>query len=862
MAYDPALQRAFQLFQTGQFAQAEGECRQLLAKRPNHADALQLLGLLANRVGKAEMAVEFLRKAIAADPRVKDYYNNLGVILTIQGRLEEARGTYHDALALDPDNVEFLNNLAIASHRANRLTEALDAAERAVALKPDFAAAHCNKGKTLHGMGKLEEALAAFHRALALKPDLAEAQASMGALLNDLGRPDEALTACRRALEIQPNLDHAHNNLGNALIALERADEALVAYQRAIQIEPKKALFHYNAAIAHQNLGQALQSIEAYHRAVSLEPNYPKAFNNLGVVLLSLHRFQEALDALQRAVTIKPDYAEAWNNLGDALRNLGRSTEAIEAIRRALTLKPDDAKPANNLGLALISAGRPEEAVDAFRRAIASDPNDAEIYNNLGNVLKDIGPHEEAIEVLQRAMAIDPKYASPYNNLAIVLMNMGRIEESLETYRRAVDLDPSNASIHSNLVLSLHYLHGNDGAATLSEARRWNSRHGEPLRKTIAPHANSRDPDRRLRIGHISNDFREHSVSRFLQPLFQNHDHERCEIVGYSDVWSPDSHTALLRGCANQWHDIIGKSDESVAEMIRGHGIDILVDLMGHTARNRLLVFARKPAPVQISYLGYPGTTGLATMDYRLTDALADPPRLTEAFHCETLIRLAKTNWCFAPLANLPDVGPLPASQGQPICFGSFNRLAKLSPQTLDLWAAMLRAIPNSRLSLKDISLQEQAIRDHVHKSFNARGIGPERLELVGPKSARADHFRSYGEVDIALDPFPYHGTTTSCEALWMGVPMVTLAGTTHVARVGVSLLSNLGLPDLIARTEEEYLSIAVGLANDLPRLAEIRRTLRDRMKSSPLMNGREFARDVEAAYRDVWRRWCAGGSR
>ncbi len=856
MATDPAIQRAFQLFHAGQLAQAEGECRQILAHRPQQADAIQLLGLIAHRLGKVDVAIELLRRAIAANPRVKDFYNNLGVMLTMQGQLDEARAAYQGALVLDPGNVEFLNNLAVASLRANRLDEALDAAEQAVKAKPDFAEAHCNRGKILHGLGKLPEGRAAFGRALVLKPDLAEAHAGIGAVLTDLGQAEEALVSCNRALKLQPNLADGHNSLGNTLIALDRAEEALAAYVRALELQPKKALFHYNAGIAHQKLGQASQSIEAYRRAVALDPEYARAFNNLGVILLSLHRFDEGLEVLKKAVAIKPDYAEAWNNLGDALTNLGRSSEAIDAIRRAQALTPEDARPANHLGLVLNEAGRPEEAVDAFRRAIASDPN-AQHYNNLGNVLKDIGPNDEAMAALQRAMAIEPGYASPHNNLAIVLMNMGRIEESLAEYRQAVDLEPSSPSNHSNLVLSLHYLHGDDGAATFAEARRWDTRHGEPLRKSILPHGNNRDPERRLRVGYVSSDFREHSVSKFLDPLFRNHDHKRFEIFGYSDVWHTDSTTAILRGCADQWHEIVGKSDESVAEMIRGHGIDILVDLTGHTARNRLLVFARKPAPVQINYLGHPGTTGLAAMDFRLTDGWADPPGLTEDFHSETLLRLPKTNWCFAEPQGVPDVGPLPASESGTICFGSFNRLAKLSPRTLDLWATLLMAVPNSRLLMKERSLDEAAVRDHLIKSFDARGIGAQRLEIVGPKSERGDHFRSYGQADMALDPFPYHGTTTTCEALWMGVPVVTLAGKAHVSRVGVSLLTNVGLPEMIARNEEEYVSIAARLAADLPRLAEIRRTLRDRMSASPLMNGRAFAQDMEAAYRDVWRRWC-----
>jgi protein O-GlcNAc transferase len=854
---DPAMQRAFHLFHAGQLAQAEGACREILSRQPRQADAIQLLGLIAHRAGKVDVAIELLRRAIAADPRVKDFHNNLGVMLTMLGRLDEARAAFQGALALDPGNAEFLNNLAVASLRANRLEEALDAVERAVKGRPDFAEAYCNRGKVLHGLGKLAEARAAFARALVLKADLAEAHAGMGAVLNDLGLPEEALVACRHAVEVQPNLADGHNSLGNALIALDRAEEALAAYLRAVELQPKKALFYYNAGIAHQKLGQASESIEAYQRAVALEPGYARAMNNLGVVLLSLHRFGDGLEVLKKAVAIKPDYAEAWNNLGDALTNLGRSGEAIDAIRRALALSPEDARPANHLGMALNDAGRPEEAVDAFRRAIVSDPNDAEHYNNLGNVLKDIGPNDEAVAVLQRAMAIKPGYASPHNNLAIVLSNMGRIEESLAEYRRAVELEPSSPSNHSNLLLSLHYLHGDDGAATFAEARRWDARHGEPLRKLIAPHGNDRDPRRRLRVGYISSDFREHSVAKFVEPLFGNHDHERFEIVGYSDVWHTDSTTAMLRGFADQWHEIVGKSDEAVAEMIRGDGIDILVDLTGHTARNRLLVFARKLAPVQISYLGHPGTTGLAAMDYRLTDGLADPVGMTEGFHSESLVRLAKTNWCFAEPVGVPDVGPLPVIERGAICFGSFNRLTKLSPRTLDLWAKVLKAVPNSRLMVKERSLDEQAVRDHLVESFAARGIGVERLEIVGPKRERGEHFQSYGRADIALDPFPYHGTTTTCEALWMGVPVVTLAGSTHVSRVGVSLLTSVGLPEMIARDEDAYVSIAAGLASDLPRLAEIRQSLRERMRASSLMNGREFARDVEAVYREVWGRWC-----
>jgi protein O-GlcNAc transferase len=788
MPLDPAFQSALQLYQTGHFDQAEESCRRLLEKRPDHADALQLLGLLSHRTGQADAAVELIRKAIAANPRVQEYYNNLAVILTTQGRLEEAVAAYRNALALKPDNAQCLHNLAIALRQMNRLPESLKALDQSLALKPNFAQAHHNRGKALEGLGKRAEALAAYRQALALKPDLAEAHSSLGALLVDLGQAHEAVAACSRALELDPKLADAYSNLGNALGALGRGDEALAAYQRAVELDPRNALFHYNLGIALKNAGDIEKAVAATRRAVELKDDYFQAWNNLGVLLLNMLRVETAREALERATAIKPDYAEAWSNLGLALKESGRISDALNAVRRALALNPND--------------------------------------------------------------------ASAHNNTGIILTEMARLEEAMQSHRKAVEINPDDAAMHSNLVFCFHYQRGDDGPGGLKEAKLWDSRHGQPLRNSIPPHVNNRDPDRRIRVAYITNDFLEHPINRFLQPLIQNHDHAKFEIICYCDVWNPNPATSLPRDTVDQWHEIMGMSNESLAELIRRDAIDILVDLTGHTSCNRLKAFARKPAPVQISYLGYPATTGLATIDYRLTDALADPPGMTDAFCSETLLRLPRTNWGFAPPAGAPD--PPATRQARPIRFGSFNRVAKLSPQTLDLWAATLAAIPNSRLLIKDRAMEDSAIRDRIGKSFADRGIDPQRLELIGRHRGFAEHFQSYGQVDIALDTFPYHGTTTTCDALWMGVPIVTLAGKTHVARVGVSLLTNLGLGEWIAHSPDEYASIAAELARDTAGLAELRRTMRARMQASPLMDGPQFAHDVEAAYHDVWRRWCA----
>ena len=306
----------------------------------------------------------------------------------------------------------------------------------------------------------------------------------------------------------------------------------------------------------------------------------------------------------------------------------------------------------------------------------------------------------------------------------------------------------------------------------------------------------------------------------------------------------------------------VGWTDERVADKVWENKIDILVDLAGHTAGNRLRVFARKPAPVQVSYLGYPGSTGLSEMDYRLTDSLADPPGKTELLHSEKLLRLPVCNWCFNEPDDAPMVGPLPAYAAGSICFGTFNNFTKASPAIMDMWAAILNAVPSSRLIMKFRGLGEKSVRQQIHQCFASRGVRAERLEIRGHEPNPVSHLKAYNEVDIALDTFPYHGTTTTCEAMWMGVPVVTLAGSSHVSRVGVSLLSSVGLPEMIAQTPQQYVEIAVGLARDLPRLADLRLTLRPRMRASPLMDAPRFARDIEAAYRQMWRIWCAGGER
>jgi protein O-GlcNAc transferase len=438
-------------------------------------------------------------------------------------------------------------------------------------------------------------------------------------------------------------------------------------------------------------------------------------------------------------------------------------------------------------------------------------------------------------------------------------LDKGQLDEAIAAFRRAISVRPTFIEAHSNFLLALNYQADSDPGTIAEEHRRWSRQHAGSFRQLARRHDNDRDPNRPLRVGFVSADFREHAVSRFLLPLFQHHHPDACRIICYSDVSNPDAMTDRLRSCADEWHDITGNADVRVADRIREDKIDILVDLAGHTAGNRLRVFAIKPAPVQVTYLGYPATTGLPEIDYRLTDPLADPPGQTESFHTEKLWRLPVCNWCYGEPEDAPPVRP--SRPDAPICFGTFNSFAKASPAVMDLWAAILKATPASRLIIKSRGLGSRAIGEQISRFFESRGLPADRLEILGKEPDFRAHLDLYNQVDIALDTFPYHGTTTTCEALWMGVPVVSLAGPSHVSRVGVSLLNCIGLPDLIAQSPQEYVSIAVKLAADLPRLAELRRSMRDRMRASPLMDAPRFARDIEAAYRQMWHIWCQSDS-
>jgi len=737
------------------------------------------------------------------------------------GRLAEAEALYRQILSAQPHHAGALHFLGLIAHGAGRHRLAVDLMRQSITFDPDNPIAHSNLGEACRAIGRVDEAMDACRRAIQIMPDFPNAHLNLGNALRDRGDLDQAVAAFRRALQLKPDYLEALGNLGHALRECGRLDEAVAAFRRALQIKPDLPEAHYNLAIALREAGQLDEAIAANRRAVELRPGFPNAHSNLGNALRERGQLDDAIAECRRALQLKPDFPEAHNNLGNALRDRGQLDEAMAAYRSALQFKPDYPEAHYNLGVALRERGRLDEAIVAYQSALQRKPDFPEAHNNLGDALKELG----------------------------------ELDEAIASFRRAFQRTPEFAAARSNLVYALHFHPNHDQRTIAEEHGRWNRQFSDPLKQLLQPHANDRDPNRRLRVGYVSPDFRDHPVGRHAWPLFRGHDRERVEILCYSGVVRPDRITERLRELSAGWRNTVGVLDARLAEMIREDAVDILVDLALHTAGNRLPVFAWQPAPVQVSWLGYPGSTGMPGIGYRFTDACMEPPGEESAWSAEEPVRLPDCWCCFEPADDSPEVNALPAASGAGVTFGSLNNFAKVHDGVLALWARALHAVKRSRLLM---FCPEGRARERVRAFFGARGIGAERLELAC-FLPRHEYLSLYHRIDLALDPFPFNGMTTTCDALWMGVPVLTLPGAMPAARAGLSLLSSIGLAELAASSEDDYVRLATELAADLPRLANLRATLRARMLASPLMDAPLFAGNVETAYRSMWRRWCSG---
>ena len=677
-------------------------------------------------------------------------------------------------------------------------------------------------------------------------------------VFKDQGKLDEAVACYRRALQLDPNDAEVHNNLGTAFKDQGKLDEAVACYRRALELKPDYAEAHYNLGVAFRDQGKLDEAVACCRRALELKPDFAEAHNNLGIALNDQGKLDEAVACYRRALELKPDFAEAHNNLGVALNRQGSSDEAATCCRRALELKPDFADAHCNLGIVLRVQGKLDEATASYRRAVELKPAHAAAHCNLGNTLEDQGNFDEAVACYHRALELQPDFAEAHNNLGNALKDRGKLDEALACYRRALELKPDFVSAHNNLLCALQYCTGVTPAALAEAHAEYDRRHAAPLRGAFAQHENVRDRHRRLRLGFISPDLGRHPVGVFLVRVLENLSQEQYETICYSDRIVKDDLTHRLQAAATQWRDTIGISDQQLAEQIRADRIDILFDLAGHTADNRLLVFARKPAPIQIAWIGYEGTTGLAAMDHLLADRHV-LPQGTEHYYRERVLRMPEGYLCYDPPEAAPPIGPPPSLAKGYASFGSFNNPAKIGPEVVAVWAEILRRAATARLVLKYRGLGDPTVKRQYFDLFAAHHVEPQRLELL-PSSSYAEYLAAYQQVDVTLDPFPFSGSATTCDALWMGVPVVSCPGETFASRHSLSHLSSVGLTETIARDLKEYVELAVSLAGDLPRLAALRAGLRQRMAASPLCDGKRFATNFMSMLQDVWEQWIGSG--
>ena len=654
-----------------------------------------------------------------------------------------------------------------------------------------------------------------------------------------------------------PNHADALHMLGVLEIQTGNYAAAVDLIRKAISLSPSLAAIaqtHSNLAKALRHLGKLADSIAAFREAVRLNPNLLDVRQGLGEALMAAGQFEEAISFLSEIVRLQPERAGNHLHLADALNAAGKLDDAIASYRQAIQIDPNLIEARNNLGNALQAAARLDEAIVTLQRAVQLRPDYAEAHSNLGNACCSKGRLDDAVAAFGQAIRLKTDFAKAHNNLGTALKDMGQLDDAIAAYRKAIDLDPNYHRAHSNLLYALHFHPGWDPKSILEEHRRWNEAYARGLVGAAQPHANDRNPDRPLRIGFVSPNFCLHPVGRFLLPILRSLDRVRFRPYCYSDVLCPDDMTASFRGLAAHWRDTAGLTDQRLAGAIREDRVDILFDLAMHMAGSRMLLFARKPAPVQVTYLAYCSTTGLDAMDYRLTDPHLDPPGSSDGYYSEQSIRLPETYWCFEPAIPSLQVGALPAIESGHITFGCLNNFCKVSQPALELWMELLQAVPSSKLI---VHAKEGSHRRRLLDLFKSRELDQKRLSFC-PKLSLVDYLNVYNKIDIALDPFPCNGGTTTCDAFWMGVPVVTLAGNSGVGRGGVSVLTNLGLGELIAQTPRQYLQIARDLAFDVSRLSLLRHSLRKHMEQSPLMNGRRFGRNFGAACREMWQSHCA----
>jgi predicted O-linked N-acetylglucosamine transferase (SPINDLY family) len=704
-----------------------------------------------------------------------------------------------------------------------------------------------------HRAGRLREAESLYRQVLQADPNQPDALHLLGSLALQAGDSPKALELTQGAIQLMPAVAVYHNTLGSVLFRQGQLLAAEQAYRRALSLDSKSpdTLNNLGNVVAAQS--RIDEAVAAYQSALALRPNDAVTHYHLGIALKRLTRRDEAINAFRGAIRLDPNFAEAHNNLGSLLCENGDAAAAVETLKTAIRLRPQFAEALSNLAIALGETEDIAGARLALDEALRCDPTSERLQFNRAFFLQVHGGLDEAVKIFRDAVHRSPSSAVAQVYLGQALRDQGQLDEAIVHLRAAVDARPDDAAIRSNLIFTLHHYLNAAGEQIQAELAEYAKRHSDQLQPLVGSQKAVEEPNRQLRVGYVSADLHDHPVGRLMLLLLGEHDRTRFHITCYSNGARFDSISHSLRAAADQWCDIKHLSDRQVAESVRADRIDLLVDLSVHSSGNRLLVFALKPAPVQLTFAGYPGSTGLRQIDYRITDRYLEPPEAPDSDrYAEQPIRLPNSFWCFRSddTCNIP-IGDPPAASAGYLTFGCLNNFWKINEPMLELWARILRSVGSSRLLLL---ADPGTHRLKTARALEERGVDPKRVDFA-ERRRRRDYLELYNLVDISLDTVPYNGHATTLDSLWMGVPVVSLIGQLPVGRGGLSILSTAGLPELATSSADDYVHTAADLANDRDRLLKMRKTLRSRLLASPLMQAAPFTLDLENIFRSAWAR-------
>ena len=882
----------------GNLVEAVSSYQRALEFKPDSAEAYYNLGTTLKEQGHLVEAIPCFQKALEIKPDYADAYNNMGNALKDQGKLTEAIASYRKALEIRPDYAEACNNMGYALEDRGSINEAITCFQKALELKPDYAEAYYNLGTTFKGNGNPAEAIRCFQKALEIRPDYVEACNNMGNALNEQGMLTEAISAYRRALEINPGLAEVYNNMGNTLKGLGELAKAVSAYRKALEIRPDYVEACNNMGNALNEQGELTEAISAYQRALEINPGLAEVYNNTGNTLKDQGELTKAVSAYQKALEIKPDYAEAYNNMGNALNEQGKPAEAISSYRKALEIKPRLAEAYNNMSTVLNAQGNLVEAIPCFQKALEIKPDYAEAYNNMGNTLKNQGRLVEAVSAYRKALELKPDYAEAYYNLGAAFKDQGKLDETIYCFQKALELKPDYAEAYSELFHQYQRMCAwqkrEDMSARLdgfTEESLENetktpetpfaslARHTGPSRNLAVSRSWSRGIERFVSnlkghfshefrrshktgiiIGYLSNDFRNHPMAHLTLGLYGLHNREESKIFCYSYGEDDGScyRARILQDC-DKFVDLRNLNHADAARRIYEDGVDILVDLKGFTGGSRLEISAPRPAPVQVRFLGLPGTTGADFFDYIITDRVA-MPEIHAQYYSENFVYMPHCYQINDHTQEISNKDWKKSDFGLPdgsVVFCSFNQGYKIEPVMFNSWMKILHQVPEGVLWLL---WTNETANENLRREAVARGIESSRLVFT-EKLSKDEHLARLRLADVALDTRIVNGMITTSDALWAGVPAVTLQGGNFASRASSSMLNAIGLPELITQSLEEYESLATDLANNPDKLQEIRRKLAGNLLTGPLFDTPRFVKNLESAYKEIWKIFIAGES-